>query len=266
MRQSLAGRTIVVTRPAGQADSLCAQIEACGGHVLRFPVLGIAPPLDDADLASATVRLDAFHLAFFVSPNAVEHAVAYILARREWPAELAVATVGKGSAATLHDKGFARVLAPCDGFDSEAVLELPEFSAAAVQGRNIVIFRGDGGRDLLGQELSRRGARIEYVTAYRRYAPDSDPALLLAPPRPDAMVLTSSEGVRNLAHMLGADGVAALQDVLLFVPHARIAGFAREAGFRRIIETGPGDEGIVAGLVAMFSADSQGAAGGAKSF
>jgi len=251
VQQSLAGRTIVVTRPEGQAEALSCEIEQRGGRALRFPVLAIAPLQDDAGLVSVAARLDDFALAFFVSPNAVEHALSCILARRGWPECLPVATVGPGSARALHEAGFEHVIFPRAGFDSEAVLDLPEFSTERLAGRSVVIFRGDGGRELLADTLAQRGVEVVCVPCYRRYRPKADPAPLLEQGlagRIDALVLTSSEGVRNLAHMLGVSGVAALAEVPVFVPHPRIAGSALKAGFRSVVETGGGDAGILAGL------------------
>ncbi|MDX5363334.1 MAG: uroporphyrinogen-III synthase [Pseudazoarcus pumilus] len=266
MQHTLAGRTIVVTRPAGQAETLCQAIESRGGQALRFPVLGIAPAADEAPLADVTARLEAFDMAFFVSPNAVEHALGYILQRRDWPPGLQVSTVGGGSERALHRMGFAHVVVPVSGFDSEAVLALPEFSAEAMRGRRLVVFRGDGGRDLLGEVLRQRGAEVEYVTVYRRYCPDTDAHALMAAAQSgglDAIVLTSSEGVRNLASMLGPDGLQALCEVTVFAPHPRIAGFALEAGFRRVVETDAGDGGILAGLEhGLASRSATGAPGG----
>ena len=92
----LAGRSLVVMRPREQAESLCARIEAAGGHALRFPVIAVGPALDPAPLQAIVGRLDEFDLAFFVSPNAVDHAMRAILPQRAWPARLRVATVGKG--------------------------------------------------------------------------------------------------------------------------------------------------------------------------
>lgn len=249
-QHTLAGRTIVVTRPEAQAAGLCEGIAARGGRALRFPVLGIAPPDDDSALRAVAQRLDEFDIAFFVSPNAVEHALRPLLAWRDWPAALAVATVGGGSQHALQRMGFEHVIAPVSGFDTEAVLALPEFSAPAVRGRRVVVFRGDGGRDLLGEELTRRGAEVEYVTVYHRFCPAADCAPLLDAARAgrlDAIVLTSSEGVRNLVTLLGA-ALPQLSDVAIFVPHPRIAGFALEAGFTRVVETDAGDAGILSGL------------------
>ena len=69
----------------------------------------------------------------------------------------------------------------------------------------------------------------------------------------DAVTATSSEGLRNLFDLLGAPGNERLRGTPLFVPHARIAGNARALGCRRVIETAPGDEGLVAGLAAFWA-------------
>lgn len=251
----LAGRRIAVTRPAGQAASLCDAIQAAGGEALLFPVLAIAAVEDDGALVATIDRLDDFDLAFFVSPNAVEHALAAVRGRRNWPSRLAVATVGKGSERALAQAGFAQVIAPASGFDSESVLALPEFAEPAVRGKRILIFRGDGGRDLLAEVLRERGAEVVHATCYRRYRPALDPAILLAPAARgelDALLLTSSEGVRNLVDMLGDAACAGLNAVPVFVPHPRIAAHARAAGFATVIETEAGDDGLLRALVRHF--------------
>lgn len=251
----LAGRTLAVTRPLEQAGSLCRRIEAAGGTAIRFPVLAIAPAPDPAQLEAIVPRLDEFDLAFFVSPNAIHHALEFVLARRAWPAGLRVATVGKGSERVLLERGFRDPVVPQDGFDSESVLALPEFSAGAIRGRKVLIFRGDGGRDLIRDTLRERGAHVEYVTCYRRYCPKLDPAILLQPAahgKLDGLLLTSSEGVRNLCSMFGAEDLRVLQAVPVFASHARIAAEAREAGFAVVIETPAGDEGLLQALTRHF--------------
>ncbi len=251
----LAGRTLVVTRPLEQADALCQRIEAGGGRAIRFPVLAIGPAQDFAELEAIVPRLDEFDFAFFVSPNAIHHALEFVLARRTWPPGLRTATVGKGSEKVLVQRGFSDAVVPQDGFDSESVLALPEFSAAAVRGRKVLIFRGDGGRDLIRDTLRARGAEVEYVTCYRRSRPQLDPARLLEPAARgelDGLLLTSSEGVRNLKVMLGETAMHALRNVVVFASHARIGAEARAAGFVSVIETDAGDDGLLQALTKYF--------------
>ncbi|MBI4985804.1 MAG: uroporphyrinogen-III synthase [Rhodocyclales bacterium] len=253
--EPLQGRHIVITRPAGQAAHLAEALVARGAKPVLFPVLAIFDVEDINPLLDVAVRLDDFDWAAFVSPNAVEKALSCILARRKWPLRLRVATIGRSSELALAAFGIHDVLAPSERFDSEALLALPELQD--MRGKRVLIFRGDGGRELLGDTLAARGAGVEYVTCYRRGKPALDPAPLLKlwnDGRLDAVTATSSEGLRNLYDMVGKIGQAWLRKTPTFVPHARIAEQARSLGLRDVVLTAPGDDGLVAGLVAYFGA------------
>jgi uroporphyrinogen-III synthase len=165
-----------------------------------------------------------------------------------------VVTIGKSSERELARHGIHDVISPPLRFDSEALLELPELIDVA--GKRVIIFRGDGGRELLGDTLIARGARIDYLSCYRRGKPQTDPAPLLKlweQGRLDAVTLTSSEGLRNFFDMVGRLGQAWLRKTPAFVPHARIAEQARVLGLFNVIPTGPGDDGLMAGLVQYFA-------------
>lgn len=250
---ALVGRHIVVTRPAGQAAHLAEALVNLGARPVLFPVLAIFDIEDRQPLLDAALRLDGIDLACFVSPNAVDKALSVMLADGAWPASLCAATVGRSSELALARFGVTEVIAPREHFDSEALLELPQLRDMA--GKRVIIFRGDGGRELLGDTLRQRGATVEYVTCYRRGRPDLDPAPLLklwSEGRLDAVTVTSSEGLRNLVDMVGKLGQTWLKKTPLFVPHQRIAALARAIGCRDILLTGPGDEGLVAGLLEYF--------------
>lgn len=251
----LAGRGIVVTRPAHQAGGLVALIRAAGGNPIAFPVLEILDAEDQRPLIALIDRLDEFDLAVFISPTAVNKAMNLVTARRALPPWLQVAAVGRGSSRELRRYGIAEVIAPAARFDSEALLELPELEDVA--GKRVVIFRGEGGRELLGDTLASRGARVEYAECYRRGKPNLDVAPLMkawARSELDAIVITSSEGLRNLFDMVGKLGQAWLKRTPLFVPHERIARAARELGLASVIVTRAGDEGLLAAMVEFFAA------------
>lgn len=251
---ALAGRRVVVTRPAGQSAHLAALIRAAGGEPLPFPALEIFDAEDLQPVLALIERLDAFDLAIFISANAVNRALALVRARRAWPSALRVATVGRGSERELQRHGFAAVIAPSERFDSEGLLDLPELRQ--VHGKRVVIFRGESGRELLGDTLAARGATVEYAECYRRGRPNADPAPLLARcarGEIDAFTVTSSEGLANLHDMLGEAGGPCLKNTPLFVPHERIAAAARALGVQTVVLTGPGDEGLVAGMAAFFA-------------
>ncbi|MDR2000156.1 MAG: uroporphyrinogen-III synthase [Zoogloeaceae bacterium] len=249
----LDGRNIVVTRPAGQVAHLAERLIELGAKPVLFPVLAIYDVDDPAPLQDVAIRLDQFDWACFVSPNAIEKSLPTLLASRTWPPGLRTATVGKSSEQALARFGVGKVVAPQDRFDSEALLELPELQA--MQGKRVVIFRGDGGRELLGDTLRQRGAEVEYIACYRRDKPALDPAPLLklwSDSRLDGVTVTSSEGLRNFVEMIGKLGQTWLKKTPLFVPHQRIAALARALGCHDVILTGAGDDGLITGLLEYY--------------
>jgi len=246
-----------VTRPRAQGAGLVTMIEAAGGRAIFFPTLEIRAPADAGKLRALLDRLDAFDLAIFISPNAVRTALAALEARRggrPWPAPLRVAAVGEGTRRALAQRGFTQVLAPEGRADSEALLDLPEL--ARVAGKNMVIFRGEGGRALLADTLRARGAQVENAECYRRAQPEADAGALLAAWEAggvQAVTVSSGEGLDNLCAMIGERGLARLRATPLFVPHARIAGQAARLGLGPAHVAGPGDREMLAALVAYFS-------------
>ena len=56
-----------------------------------------------------------------------------------------------------------------DATTARACSRLPEL--ADLRGKRVLIFRGDGGREQLGDTLRARGAHVDYVACYRRAAP-----------------------------------------------------------------------------------------------
>jgi uroporphyrinogen-III synthase len=255
----LAGIHVLVTRPAHQARELADRVRAAGGDPILFPVLEILDTTNQRPLLDLIERLDEFDLAIFVSPNAVRKAMNRIGERRTLPARLKIAAVGQGTARELGNFGVNEVIAPTIRFDSEALLDTPELTQ--VEGKHVVIFRGDGGRELLGETLLKRGASVEYAECYRRTRPDMDivPLLLAwASGKINAITITSSEGLRNLCDMIGEAGQAPLKKTPLFASHERIVQAARKLGFIQVILTPAGDEGLMEGLLNYFRPEASG--------
>ncbi len=246
----LAGLKIAVTRPREQAVQLARRIEQAGGIPLLFPLLDIEAAQDSQTLREQISRLTQFDLAIFISPNAVQYGMAAIRAAGELPKNLKIATVGQGSAKALRGLGIANVIAPTERFDSEGLLALPELQNVA--GWRVLIFRGDGGRELLGDTLRARGATVEYAACYRRSKPQQDIAALLDE-APDAITVTSSEALEHLWQMLGDARRDSVCGLPLFVPHERIAGLAQRQGWQQVRLTEAGDDGLLLALMAWGS-------------
>ena len=230
-----------MTRPRELAGALAAAIEKAGGNAILFPTIAI----EDAPPPRALGELGSYQLAVFVSPTAVQKVMASV---GRWPEGLPAAAIGAGSKRELERHGVRGVLAPEQGADSEALLELPALQA--IRGKRVVIFRGGAGRPLLGDALRTRGAQVEYADCYRRVLAKSDPAALLAQwSRVHAVTISSSEGLDNLITLIGAEKLAG---VPLFVPHERVSVHARKRGAQEVVVSGAADAAVVERLVAYF--------------
>ncbi|PQJ96291.1 uroporphyrinogen-III synthase [Chromatium okenii] len=224
----LSGRGVLVTRPAAQAEPLCQLITAAGGRAIRFPTIAIAPV---ATPQTAALLAETWDVLYFVSPNAVEQALAQVPDGR-WAQVKHVAAVGRGTARVLTAAGRAPDLVPNDRYESEALLAMPEL--ADMRGQRVLIVRGEGGRALFADTLTARGATVHFAEVYRRVQPDVDSAPLLARWADDVAVVmaTSDEVLLNLAAMLGAAGKAQLLRTPLVVIAERTALTAQKLGFK----------------------------------
>ncbi|MGZ5138510.1 MAG: uroporphyrinogen-III synthase, partial [Burkholderiales bacterium] len=203
----LAGRGIVITRPAKQADPLAQLVREQGGRPILFPVIVIRDVADETRLNALIERLETFDVAIFISPNAASRGIHAVRARRELPDTLSMIAIGSGTARELQRLGVGSVTVPPERFDSETLLKLPQLQV--VSGVHVVIFRGEGGRALLGETLAARGAIVEYAECYKREKPAVDPRSMIeawSRGEVDALVVTSSEGLRNLHALLGESG------------------------------------------------------------
>ena len=248
---------VVITRPAAQASSLARQMEALGRTVELLPLLEISPLQDQSALKATLAELQRFALVAFVSPNAIDAAFAHI---DQWPGGVPLAVVGEGSRAALAQHGItaanATIFSPHDAARSDSEHLLQALDLPALAGREVLIVRGESGRELMADGLRAAGAIVTTLPAYRRNVPVLTPALrakllvLLAVDHD--WIITSSEALRGLlgliAQLDAPDLVVKMQQQHVIVPHARIAETAQELRFARVTLCGSGDERLLAAL------------------
>lgn len=250
----LAGIGVLVTRPQEQAQRFMDRIAALGGKPWWLPGLRIEPPADMTGFRQVVKNLEHFDWAVFVSPTAVQRAWPAIAERGGLPARVRVAAVGRGSGRALAERGVRDVLTPEEGADSESLLALPELKAVA--GQRVALFRGEGGRTLLAETLSARGAKVCHAVCYRRVLPDFDVAPVRhawREGRIQAVTILSRDSLNGLVALLAPEGKELLCQTPLFVPHPRIAEHARALGMTQIIVTPAGEDGILQALVEHFA-------------
>ncbi len=245
MSSNLAGLKILITRPIHQSEHLCQLIEAQGGQSIRLPTIEIVEVADKSALLACCQQLDELDIVIFISANAVEKTLPILLTQRTLPPSLQVIAVGKATAETLAAWGIT-TLSAAPPFNSEAVLAMPLLQAEVIAGKKIVIFRGEGGRELLADTLRQRGATVDYVSVYSRTQP-SVPAWAIQPI--DIITVTSREGLQNLLNMLA--GQVWVRQTPLVVMSQRILIAAQKWGVQApiFVAAQASDEGLVASLL-----------------
>ncbi len=229
MGHELRGIVALVTRPAGQGAALASAIRAAGGEALECPLLDILPlPLEAATLARLLTESST---AIFISTNAVAAALAAVReAGLVWPPGLRALAVGSATRDALIRAGIAAQAGEGTAMNSEELLCHP--ALAQVQGQGILIFKGEGGRELLAEALRARGARVEECALYRRSLPDGASALLetlLDSHRVNTFLASSGETLAHLLGLLGRMPAGKVPTEACFVvPGERVAAEARQ--------------------------------------
>lgn len=229
--------SVLVTRPANQADALCAAVEAAGYTAHHQPLLELLalselPPPQRQLL----LDLDRYQHVIFVSGNAVRFGMACI--EDYWPqlpVGLAWYAIGDATAVLLHGFGI-EVVTPGKLMTSEGLLAVPPLQAVA--GQRILIIKGEGGRATLREELLRRGATVDELACYRRACPDLPAGQLAASLhewRIDLVMISSGEGLANLQALLRWPETTKFTPICVIVPSERIARLAQKAGFGQVV-------------------------------
>ena len=246
----LSNKTILITRPDGREKHLQQLIEQAGGKVIHYPVIDIQPPpeLDIQQLILLREKLHSFTMAIFISPTAVDQSQIYFPAL---PEHFTIVAIGTKTGKALRQQGL-HVDIEASEHDTESLLKDPFFQMPKIKGHRILIFRGVGGRALLGDTLIRRGAQVRYVETYQRELPLHPPLTEQQVATLNAITISSNEGLDNLITLM--EDPSLLIDIPLVVPSPRARTLARQHGFKTIITAqNATDEAVITALTDHFS-------------
>ena len=239
---------VLVTRPAHQAENLCALLEEQGAVAIRFPTLAIAALENKQTIQVGLAQWTSYQWLIFISANAVTmHSYYSDDDKIKKLNSVHIAAIGKATAEALLLAGLPVDLVPEHGYDSEAVLAMPVMQQ--MQGQRCLIIRGVGGREELATTLRSRGAVVDYLEVYQRIMPSSDSSavnVLLAQNKLDVITVTSVTALQNLLIMLDDHYHQRLFMIPLIVISDRIRHIAADMGFKRIaVTSSPSDKAIL---------------------
>jgi uroporphyrinogen III methyltransferase/synthase len=204
-KHPLAGRRILVTRARAQASELSELLRQQGAEPIEFPVIRIQPLEIRERVAEIAAADFPFAWILFTSINGVElfwkalNELGY--AGRPW-GSAKIGAIGPATAAALQKHGLTADYCPPRFIAEEFLAAFPE----PVEGQDILIPRAREARELIPEELARRGARVEVLPVYET-VPDGtgapEIAARLARREIDLITFTSSSTVRCFFQLLG---------------------------------------------------------------
>ena len=201
----LSGKTILVTRAASQASQFNQMLSEKGAQVIDLPALEIRKPESWQDMDNAIATLSTFDWLILTSPNAVNYFLDRLLHHNQdlrSLAHLKIAVVGKKTNGFLQERGLIADFIP-PSFVADSLIE--HFPDDPI-GKKLLFPRVEkGGRDVLVERMTERGAVVTEVAAYESACPESIPPvakLVLENSAVDAITFASSKTVRHFAQLM----------------------------------------------------------------
>ena len=214
--QPLEGKRIVVTRARSQASSLVAALTGLGAEVIELPTIETVPLESYETLDNALRNITNYQWLIVTSANTVRVLAERLAVLNLPPSALAPrrkVAMGSATARAMREQGFEADLIP-DQYVAESVVNA---LGDQVFGSRILLARASVARDVIPDELTRRGATVDIIDAYQTVIPagavDRMKQVFSDPTNPpDAVTFTSSSTVKNffaLRREAGFSGIPA---------------------------------------------------------
>ncbi|MEY4474716.1 MAG: hypothetical protein RL248_483 [Pseudomonadota bacterium] len=192
--------TILVSRPSPAGEELVSRLRALGRVAWHAPLIDFSSGSDLPKLPALLHNMQAGDLVFALSQNTIRYANPMLKRNNlSWPTQLSYYAIGRTTALALHTASRLHVTYPPMGETSEMLLSLPDLQN--VSGKKVLLLRGNGGRELLGQSLAERGASVTFCECYQRspvYYNGSEQSADWQRAGVDILVITSGEMLQQI--------------------------------------------------------------------
>ena len=237
----LFGKRILVTRPREQAAELVDLLETLGADPIEAPMIRILPPEDFGPLDDLCAHVADLDWMVFSSANAVDAFMARLLAS---PLDLRslgtvkLCAIGPATGGRLERYGVKADLLPAESRAEVVVAAM--LAGGKIEGQRVGLPRSQIGREVIAEELRKKGALVTEAVAYRTVpvepGTDGEPDVyrMLLERRIDVVTFTSPSAVANLVKGLGAEPAA---DLLKATVVASIGPVTAEAAARYDVAT-----------------------------
>jgi uroporphyrinogen-III synthase len=237
---------VLITRPEKSGRALAQQLKSIGIKSWCQPFF------DYQTLASKTTiqkLIEQYPHAtlIFVSVAAVEFAHS-TFSLSYWQQKTIIA-VGNTTKGALKRFG-VNAISP-ESHTSEGLLTLDELDKKNINGQNVIIIRGDGGREHLAKELGMRGANVHYLESYKKIwlALTQDPVEEWKNQQINCIVITSNTLLESIIHLINNSDSDWKNSCLWIVASVRIAERAKQLGLLNIVNAnGANDQAILSAI------------------
>jgi uroporphyrinogen-III synthase len=257
---------MVLTRPAEQAPTLLNDLHSRGVQALNLPLIQISPVADTSAMQQAWATVADWNWIIFVSPSAVDCFFQFAADRHPLDSAAMLSGVrfagpGAGTLGALLRWGIDAekcVIPAADAseWDSEHLWQAMQHVNWAEQ--RVLMVKGDGGREWLGEQLLQAGAKLTGLQAYEKKVPSWDATqrhqagIIFQNPEQYTWVFSSSFALRGLPSLVESifDGMVSWNQLAprlnVCVTHPKIADTAQILGIHRYQIIRPGVEGVIA--------------------
>ena len=237
-RSSLRGRSVLITSPEGQSETLCKLIEAHEGTAIRCPALTILPTSRPQQLKEMVAQVGTMDFLIFLSKNAVDFGFQAIQDMdMSLPSHIKVLAIGPATESSLKSQGFQVDGVGSPPYSSESLAQIEDLFN--VKGKSIMIFQGEDGRSWLSDKLTKNGANILRAFCYRRSLPSQIHPKIISHWESfgvDLIVFSSVVAAENLRSLLRHQASQFLEQASVIVVSKRIEAGCRSLGYSGRIE------------------------------
>ncbi len=229
----LFGRTILVTRAKEQALEFTHQLSLYGAELIFVPTIKIVPPPSFADLDKAIKYIAQYNTIIFTSVNGVRafkdrlYTLGYDLRVLQG---ILLCAIGPRTKEEIQRLGIFCDFIPSE-FMAEGILEALE--KRGIAGRRFLIPRAVEARELLPEEIQKKGGQVDLAAAYQTIQPDSEEIEKRVRKGPiDMLTFGSASTVRNFVKMVHPETLEALKKSAVACIGPITAQAAQQCGLR----------------------------------
>ena len=239
-KKPLFGKRILVTRARKQASVFAEKIEGLGGEPWEFPAIEITDPKDYGPMDEAISQLESFNYLVFTSVNGVE----YFFNRLRFQKtdirnmkDIKIVAIGPKTREAVEKYGIFCDYVP-EEFVAEAIIDM--LKDEDLKGKKVLLPRADIARKVLPEALTKMGAQVYEVDAYKTIKGKGNIEQLkemINQNRIHIVTFTSSSTVKNFVQQLEEKELSNLRDNVVVACIGPItAKTAKDMGLRVDIE------------------------------